>query len=177
MGTFFAAIALFSRPSAATPAFHFFAKRTRTPYRIDRSFVRKNRYVGLAAALFVCATAPSLLVRDDGRYTDMDPALHAWFDNLTSGKGLCCSFADGFSIADVDWDITCEQGRTPVDGLTPRKQNEGCRYRVRLDDEWIDVPEAAVVTEPNRFGPAVVWPYRDIGGLTQIRCFLPGAGA
>jgi hypothetical protein len=34
-----------------------------------------------------------------------------------------------------------------------------------------------VVSEPNRFGPAVVWPYLDANGTTQIRCFLPGAGA
>ena len=33
-----------------------------------------------------------------------------------------------------------------------------------------------VVTEPNRFGPAVVWPYNDRYGNTQIRCFMPGAG-
>ena len=42
--------------------------------------------------------------------------------------------------------------------------------------EWIVVPDAAVVTEPNRFGPAVVWPYNDRHGNTQIRCFMPGAG-
>jgi hypothetical protein len=33
-----------------------------------------------------------------------------------------------------------------------------------------------VVTEPNRFGPTVVWPYNDRYGNTQIRCFMPGAG-
>jgi hypothetical protein len=38
------------------------------------------------------------------------------------------------------------------------------------------VPDAAVVTEPNRFGPAVVWPYQDRDGTTRIRCFIPGAG-
>ena len=32
-------------------------------------------------------------------------------------------------------------------------------YRVRLNGEWIVVPDNAVVTEPNKFGPAVVWPY------------------
>ena len=37
-------------------------------------------------------------------------------------------------------------------------------------------PDAAFVTEPNRFGPAVVWPYNDRYGNTQIRCFMPGAG-
>jgi hypothetical protein len=49
-------------------------------------------------------------------------------------------------------------------------------YRVRIQGEWIVVPDAAVVTEPNRFGPAVVWPYNDRYGNTQIRCFMPGAG-
>ena len=51
------------------------------------------------------------------------------------------------------------------------------RYRVRLNGQWIIVPDSALITEPNRYGPAVVWPYRDADGTTQIRCFLPGAGA
>jgi hypothetical protein len=42
------------------------------------------------------------LIRDDGRYANSP--LKPWFDNLGSKKGLCCSFADGFSISDVDWD-------------------------------------------------------------------------
>jgi hypothetical protein len=95
--------------------------------------------------------------RDDGRYAGSP--LKAWFDQLASGKGLCCSFADGVSVEDVDWDTQ--------DG----------RYRVRIQGQWLIVPEAALVTEPNRFGPAVVWPYQDAAGATQIRCFLPGAGA
>ena len=94
---------------------------------------------------------------DDGRYAGSQ--LKQWFDKLASGKGLCCSFADGRAIEDVDWDM-----------------HEG-HYRVRIDDQWTDVPDAALVTEPNRFGRAVVWPYRDEGGAMQIRCFLPGAGA
>ncbi len=113
----------------------------------------------LAASVLVCALAMPSWARDDGRYAAMNPALHAWFDHLASSKGLCCSFADGFSIEDVDWDT------------------DGTGYRVRVDGKWIDVPDAAVVTEPNRFGPAVVWPYQDADGNTQIRCFLPGAGA
>jgi AraC-like DNA-binding protein len=40
--------------------------------------------------------------------------------------------------------------------------------------QWFVVPDSAVVTEPNRFGPAVVWPFMDAMGVTQIRCFLPG---
>ena len=45
-----------------------------------------------------------------------------------------------------------------------------------LAGAWIEVPETALIKEPNKYGPAVVWPYRDIDGVTQIRCFLPGAG-
>ena len=109
-------------------------------------------------ALCVAAMVPGrALARDDGRYAN-EP-LHKWFDQLASGKGLCCSFADGFSIRDIDWDVQ--------DG----------RYRVRIQGEWITVPDSALVTEPNRFGPAVVWPYLATDGSTQIRCFLPGAGA
>jgi len=69
------------------------------------------------------------LVRDDGRYANSP--LKSWFDQLASGKGLCCSFADGFSVDNVDWDTQ--------DG----------HYRVRLHGEWIVVPDNAVVTEPS----------------------------
>ena len=94
--------------------------------------------------------------RDDGRFANSP--LKEWFDRLASKNGLCCAFADGVSVQDVDWDTQ--------DG----------HYRVRIQGEWVVVPDAAVVTEPNRFGPAVVWPYSDRYGNTQIRCFLPGAG-
>jgi hypothetical protein len=113
--------------------------------------------LAVVALCSVMLVSGSVGARDDGRYAN-EP-LHAWFDQLASGKGLCCSFADGFSIKDVDWDT-----------------QEG-RFRVRLDGEWILVPDNAVVTEPNRYGPAVVWPYKDTNGATQIRCFMPGAGA
>jgi hypothetical protein len=53
--------------------------------------------------------------------------------------------ADGTSIEDVDWDTRGWSGG----------------YRVRLQGQWIDVPVGAVVTEPNRYGPTVVWPYQD----------------
>ncbi len=109
-------------------------------------------------ALCMVAFAPiPLSARDDGRYANSP--LKPWFDQLASGKGLCCSFADGVKVENVDWDTQ--------DG----------RYRVRLNGQWIVVPDAALVTEPNRFGPAVVWPYQDAEGATQIRCFMPGAGA
>jgi hypothetical protein len=103
------------------------------------------------------------LVKDDGRYAASP--LKAWFDKLASGKGLCCSFADGVSVEDVDWDTLGSAA------------NDGSGYRVRINGQWVEVPTPALVTEPNKFGPAVVWPYQDNAGQTQIRCFIPGSGA
>jgi hypothetical protein len=117
------------------------------------------RLVSLAALTFCLTTIlvpDQLVARDDGRFANSP--LKPWFDRLASGKGLCCSFADGFSVQDVDWDTQ--------DG----------HYRVRVYGQWLVVPDDAVVTEPNRFGPAVVWPYNDRYGNPQIRCFMPGAG-
>src|ERR1700728_3575414 len=119
----------------------------------------------VVAALILCACgsiSQSGLARDpEGRYANAP--LKPWFDKLASGRGLCCSFADGVRVEDVDWETR--------DG----------HYRVRVHDEWIIVPDDALVTEPNRFGPAVVWPYQSTndGGneVTRIRCFMPGAGA
>ena len=48
-------------------------------------------------------------------------------------------------------------------------------YRVRVDGGWVDVPDEAVISEPNRMGRTMVWPIRDgVGGL-YIRCFMPGS--
>ena len=50
--------------------------------------------------------------------------------------------ADGEAVADPDWE-----------------SKEG-HYRVRLDNKWVDVPDEAVITEPNRAGRMMVWPMR-----------------
>ena len=114
-----------------------------------------GKYVLVVALLLGFSGSAS--ARDDGRHAN-DP-LKYWFDHLTSDKGMCCSFADGFSVSEVDWDT------------------QNGHYRVLLHGEWIDVPDAAVVTGPNRYGPAVVWPYMDDKGKINIRCFLPGTDA
>ena len=57
----------------------------------------------------------SSLARDLGGKFDNSP-LKQWFDSLASRKGACCSFADGVSIADVDWDTKDENYRVRLDG-------------------------------------------------------------
>ncbi len=79
-----------------------------------------------AVALIASAAvfAGSATARDDGRYANSP--LKPWFDSLRSGKGLCCSDADGSVVSDVDW------------------ESKDGHYRVRLEGQWIDVPDDAV---------------------------------
>jgi hypothetical protein len=113
--------------------------------------------ISLAIAL---ALTHIVHAKDDGRYANSP--LKGWFDSLKSGKGPCCSDADGVVVKDPDWD------------------NDHGHYRVKLDGKWIDVPDDAVITEPNRAGVTMVWPlYQFMGGqpvgLISIRCFMPGS--
>jgi hypothetical protein len=114
------------------------------------------KFLRAAGALIASAAvfAGSATARDDGRYANSP--LKPWFDSLRSAKGLCCSDADGSVVSDVDWDSK--------DG----------HYRVRLEGRWIDVPDDAVITVPNRAGRTMVWPVKGASGIS-IRCFLPGS--
>jgi hypothetical protein len=67
-------------------------------------------------------------------------------------------------------------------GIHKETGTGNAHYRVFLLGAWRDVPDAVVITEPNWFGPAVVWPvYSSMGSgkrdVAFIRCFLPGAGS
>ena len=110
--------------------------------------------LGLAVLLSVTATGFGYARDPDGRYAHSP--LKEWFDSLRSGKGPCCSDADGSALSDADW------------------ESRSGHYRVRIEGEWVDVPEESVITEPNRVGRTMVWPIRGYGGLT-IRCFMPGS--
>ena len=75
---------------------------------------------------------------------------------LAQPSWACCSDADGFAVSDPNWE-----------------SHDG-HYRVRLDGEWVDVPDEAVITEPNRAGHTMVWPVKTAFGIS-IRCFMPGS--
>ena len=102
-------------------------------------------------ALTVLLLCTPALAHDASR-----PDLNSWFDHLASGKGLCCSDVDGLVVSDVDW------------------ETKAGHYRVRFEGEWLDVPDDAVITEPNRVGRTMVWPMWGTVGIS-IRCFLPGS--
>jgi hypothetical protein len=84
------------------------------------------------------------------------PELNSWYESLHSGKGPCCDGSDAKRVDDADWDT-----------------REG-HYRVRIDGEWVDVPNEAVVDGPNRAGHTMVWPYY-LDGHPKARCFMPGS--
>jgi hypothetical protein len=114
-----------------------------------------SRAILVAVFVTVLAVLATGLVRarDNGQFANSP--LKGWFESLRSGRGLCCSDADGVAVSDPDWDSK--------DG----------HYRVRLDGQWIDVPDDAVIKEPNRAGRTMVWPNKSAVG-TSIRCFMPG---
>jgi len=128
----------------------------------------RSRIVGVFVALFIGAVivvavgiyiviifwmASPAHARDDGRYAGSP--LKGWFDSLKSGKGPCCDLSDGRRVDDADWESR--------DG----------HYRVRIDGEWVDVDDEAVLTIPNLAGHTMVWPmYKD--EHPKARCFIPG---
>ena len=115
---------------------------------------KKPIMIGSVLLMLPIASYPGLARDSDGRFTNS--ALKQWFDSLRSGKGPCCSGADGSAVSDVDW------------------ESKSGHYRVRVDGDWFDVPDDAVITEPNRVGRTMVWPIRGYQGLS-IRCFMPGS--
>jgi hypothetical protein len=109
-------------------------------------------------ALFMGFMTPVSIAHDQHR-----PELNNWFMNLKSkAKVPCCSGSDATVVRDADWDTK--------DG----------HYRVRLEGQWVDVPDDAVIEEPNLDGQTLVWPifYNPLGSPARIviRCFMPGAG-
>jgi hypothetical protein len=115
------------------------------------------------AALLVCGGLDAgTSARDYRQYRNVDPAIRDWVQGLKdkTGEG-CCDTADG-QPAEYEWDIAAN------------------RYRARIEGEWYDVPDDAVITGPNKLGYATVWTWWvwDYDGKKthHIRCFLPGPG-
>lgn len=121
----------------------------------------ENRWLALAIFSVVAIIVLLFSIKVSLAHDHDRPELDGWFNHLASGKGLCCSNNDGTALSDVDW------------------ESRAGKYRVRLEDQWWDVPDDAVITEPNRAGRTMVWPiyYHNGGKLDriEIRCFMPGS--
>ncbi len=114
-------------------------------------------YSGLIAIALLLASTTAFARDPDGKYARANPEMHKWFEQLRSQAGeACCALDDGNLVKDSDW-----------------RSKDG-HYQVFLDNGWIDVPENAVIKEPNRYGRTVLWPYYE-DGHPYVRCFLPGS--
>jgi hypothetical protein len=104
-------------------------------------------------AIFVIALSGTVYAHDRNR-----PDLDGWFMTLQNKtKSPCCDGSDAMRLDDVDW------------------ESKDGHYRVRLEGEWVDVPDDAVIERSNLSGQTMVWPFRRDGKLNQIRCFMPGS--
>jgi hypothetical protein len=114
------------------------------------------------SVLFLTATDLARAA-DHGQFGPISPEVKAWANSLENKlKEGCCSTADGWRPQEVEYDM------------------KGNKYRVKIEGDWYDVPAAAVIDVPNRFGFPVVWYYKTwdngIRPSISIRCFIPGAG-
>jgi hypothetical protein len=116
----------------------------------------------------IALAAPFGYARDRGQFVNTSAELKAWFDGLRSGKGPCCSDADGSAISDSDWESKDGHYRVRVPRLGYVIEGQ------QQELVWVDVPEEALISEPNRVGRTMVWPIYGYMGVT-IRCFMPGS--
>ena len=115
------------------------------------------RRLSIALAEFMLLAVAMISLSASYAHDHNRPELNGWFRSLQSqGLNICCDGSDAKSIEDPDW------------------ENNSGRYRVRLEGQWFDVPDTAVVTVPNKYGRALVWPIYQNGYPIMIRCFMPG---
>lgn len=115
--------------------------------------------IGMWAASLILMFGLLFLVHACHAHDHNHPELNGWLMSLRNNKGVpCCDGSDATRLSDVDW------------------ESKDGHYRVRLmGDDWVDVPDEAVIEQPNRAGQTLVWPYYLNGQLRGIRCFMPGS--
>jgi hypothetical protein len=105
---------------------------------------------------------------------EFTPQEQMWFkEQITPGGpqkgGRCCDTSDGTyaqeDIRDGHYWTRYHWRRYPGNGVF-----------IEGDTDWVEVPDRAVIHEPNRHGAPAVWYYFTDGPTPQIRCYAPGAG-
>lgn len=122
--------------------------------------------------LLVCIGIPLLTWGRElypGQYDNVSPFVRDWFARQTVPGGehkgmLCCNISDG-TYAEEDI-------RKGEDG----NEHYWTRYETPAGPSgWQQVPDEALIKDPNPHGSAVVW-YWFSDGKPKIRCFIPGGG-
>jgi len=123
--------------------------------RISTNSIRYCRSVskGWGAAMKRVALILLLLCTPVLAHDANHPELNSWFDHLArAGKG--CAVLSWMAV------------RSPIQ----TGDSKDGHYRVRLDNQWIDVPDDALITEPNRAGRTMVWTwYCDLACTPRVK--------
>lgn len=119
--------------------------------------LRRVLWFFVIALVVVCSIA-YVVVTKAFAHDHSRPSLDDWFGSLQSQYGTCCGGpkVDATTLDGPDWDSK--------DG----------KYRVRLEGQWIHVPDGAVLHQPNKDGRTLVWATKGYGGIITVRCFMPG---
>jgi hypothetical protein len=109
--------------------------------------------IAVVALLALGCMLEPILAHDHER-----PELDGWYHGLHSkAQTWCCEGDEATHLADEDW------------------ESKNGHYRVRIDGEWVEVPDGAVIDAPNRDGRTLVWPFYLDGQRKGVRCFMPGS--
>lgn len=120
----------------------------------------------MLAVLFIASSARGRELYP-GQYAQVDPKVQQWFKDQTipGTNQRCCDISDG-EYAEEDIRDGHYWTRSP-----------------KSQGKWLQVPDAAVIHDPNRNGEPVVWysydSDADDGGYAAltIRCYAPGGKA
>jgi hypothetical protein len=85
-------------------------------------------------------------------------------------------FVSDFEQGEIGPDLFRAACNFGLEGLVSKRRDRP----YRAGGQWIDVPDDAVVTVPNRAGRTMVWPmppdYEAADAKSpRIRCFMPGS--
>lgn len=102
-------------------------------------------------------------------YAQASPQEQKWFNDQTipGSKTRCCNDSDG-TYAEQD----IRNGHYWAKFTAVSFGEDGSKYSTIVD--WMQVPDGAVIHDPNRHGAPVVWWYWNGVGW-GIKCYAPGA--
>jgi hypothetical protein len=116
--------------------------------RLQVLFVLAAAIAALLVAMIAHSHARGLHPFDPIHFNSVEEQ-RQWFNQLTSGNGLCCSFTDGVRLEDPDWIAGDNVGGKPCE-RAPNDPEAPGHYCVRIDGKWYLVLDRALVGEKNR---------------------------
>lgn len=123
---------------------------------IETLRMRMNGWLALAVVSLILLVM-ALMIHPAFPHDHNNPERNDYLKSLyAKGGAWCCNGDDVTYLDGSDW------------------ETKGNRYRVRIDGEWLDVPDSAVIEAPNKLGTALVWIGKGYSGIS-VRCFAPGS--